>query len=234
MTDWLKLGEDLLKKVPTEKVTDGAKDFLFGDSSPQDLLENLRDMMDDKDLKSDLEELGVDTSKKVIDLENKDIVQEMGALAKDLNMADADHGLSKADFDALKTGFEDYLKTNESGAGVSAAYNALGEDGQKQFIIMLAESERGMGGLTASPVEKAIKEAAEASRTADPQASLGDDASYADTMDDQQVAQNGDIDVDWNEDAAQLSDNFGNNAGTPYVEPVEPAPAVDVDNTFKV
>ncbi|PCI99722.1 MAG: hypothetical protein COB14_05925 [Alphaproteobacteria bacterium] len=235
--DILDVGSDVLKKIPSKEATSGAKDFFFGDKSPQDLLENLRDMMDNKKLKPDLKELGVDTSKQVIDLENKDIIQEMGDLAKALNMADTDHGLSKAEYDDLKAGFEDFLKGNESGAGVSAAYNALGEDGQKQFIVMLAESEKGMGGFLSSPVEKAIRDAAEESRAAaDPQASLSnDDASFADTLEESQnVVQNGDIQIDWSEGATQLSGNFESSAGTPYVEPVEPAPTVEIGNTFNV
>ncbi|PCI56034.1 MAG: hypothetical protein COB36_04370 [Alphaproteobacteria bacterium] len=224
MTDWLKLGGDLLDKIPLDKIVDYSKG-LFSDDDAKDSMKNLTGIFKDKDLRSDLKEIGVDVETAGRRINTTESFEFMSTLAESLLDADKlddsildDDEKFETSVAALKAGLSDKE---------TAAFDKLTEEQQEAFIVLVATPEK--------EVRQAIQEAAEESRTADPQASLGNDnASFADTMDDQQVAQNGDIDVDWNESAAQLSDNFADNAGTPYVEPVEPAPAVEVDNTFKV
>ena len=223
MTDWLKLGGDLLDKIPLDGAIDYTKS-LFSDDDVKDGIKDLRNIVKDGDLKADLEELGVDVEGAGRRVSAEEAVERMGPLAEKLLDAD------KLDDSIL----DDDEKFDTS---VAALKSALDDKGGAAFDKLSEEQQEALIVLIATPNDdriEAIQEAAEALRTAEPQASMGDDASFADTIDDQQVAQNGDIDVDWNEDAAQLSDNFGDSAGTPYVEPVEPAPAVEIDNTFKV
>lgn len=238
MASWLDKipGGDILKQIPLDGAIDWTKG-LFSDDDAKEGIKEIRDIVKDDDLKADLEELGVDVEGAGRRVSAEEAVERMGPLAeKLLDAGKLDDGILDDDekFDTSVAA----LKSALDSKGV-AAFDKLSEAQQEALIVLVAtpNDER----------MKAIQEAALDSRTAAPEADMGDeatptrpqasldgDASFAETMDDQQVAQNGDIDVDWNEGAAQLSDNFGDNAGTPYVEPGEPAPAVEVDNTFKV
>ncbi|PCJ97555.1 MAG: hypothetical protein COA45_09840 [Zetaproteobacteria bacterium] len=228
MADLWDLGKKLLDAVPLDSVIDYSKG-LFSSDDAEDSVKEIRDLVKNKDLRSDLEELGVDVKGAGRRVSEAEAIERMGPLAEKL-------------LDGGK--LDDKILDNDEKfeASVAAIKGAMDDKGVAAFDKLPEEQQEALIVLLATPDEEriqAIKDVAEASRAAKPQASIGEtDESFAATTDGQAVAQNseqsGDIDVNWDDGANQLTTGFQGKTGVEFVETVEHTPDVEADISFKV